>query len=124
MTADSSCPMVAGPTMNPIEGRVLSKTPEKTVGIPAQGSQSQQYFTVGSRAQKTKSLCKLFWVVYYSSSARIGNLLTRFPVAEKMAFPTAGAIGGTPGSPTPPKGASLETMKTSTLGISFMRRIG
>ena len=28
----------------------------------------------------------------------------RFPVAAKMALQSAGAIGGTPGSPTPPSG--------------------
>ncbi len=40
-----------------------------------------------------------------NSSGRTGNLLILFPTAEKMAFPTAGAIGGTPGSPTPPGGS-------------------
>src|SRR2546427_3236438 len=32
----------------------------------------------------------------------IGSFLTRFPVSAKIALHTAGAIGGVPGSPTPP----------------------
>ncbi len=32
----------------------------------------------------------------------IGNSRTRIPVAAKMALVTAAAIGGTPGSPSPP----------------------
>ena len=48
----------------------------------------------------------------------------RFPVRAKMAFVTAGAIGGTPGSPTPDGGSSLGIMKTSTSGISFIVNIG
>jgi len=34
---------------------------------------------------------------------------------------TAGAIGGVPGSPTPPIFSVLGTMCTSTFGISFIR---
>ena len=36
----------------------------------------------------------------------IGRLRMRLPVAAKIALHSAGAIGGTPGSPTPPSGAS------------------
>ena len=39
-----------------------------------------------------------------------GNSRIRFPVAAKIALQTAGANGGTPGSPTPAGGASLSTM--------------
>jgi len=39
-----------------------------------------------------------------------GNSRIRFPVAAKIALHTAGANGGTPGSPTPAGGASLSTM--------------
>jgi hypothetical protein len=35
------------------------------------------------------------------SSDLIGRRRTRLPVAAKIAFATAGATGGTPGSPTP-----------------------
>src|SRR5207249_11693980 len=50
-----------------------------------------------------------------------GSERNRFPVAAKMAFPIAGAIGGTPGSPIP-EGLSLDcTICTSTFGISRMR---
>src|SRR5579863_565055 len=43
-----------------------------------------------------------------------GNSLTRFPVAANTALQIAGAIGGTPGSPTPAGAAMLSTMCTST----------
>ena len=36
----------------------------------------------------------------------IGRLRMRLPVAAKIALHSAGAIGGTPGSPTPPSGVS------------------
>ena len=49
---------------------------------------------------------------------------SRLPVAAKTAFATAGAIGGVPGSPTPPVFSRLSTMCTSTFGISFMRSTG
>src|SRR6266853_6965207 len=39
-----------------------------------------------------------------------GSSRIRFPVAAKMALQTAGANGGTPGSPTPAGGASLSTI--------------
>ena len=68
--------------------------------------------------------CSLLPHDVLNSPARIGSLLILFPVAAKTAFPTAGAIGGTPGSPTPPSGSWLGVMKTSTAGISCIRRIG
>ena len=53
---------------------------------------------------------------------RTGRSRTRLPVAAKIALQMAGAIGGTPGSPTPAGGASLATMCTRVLsGASFMR---
>src|SRR5207302_1152204 len=48
----------------------------------------------------------------------IGNLRTRFPVPAKTALHTAGAMGGSPASPTPLGGASLGTRCTSISGIS------
>ena len=51
----------------------------------------------------------------------MGKDRTRAPVAWKSAFATAGAIGGTPGSPTPVGGAEESTMWTSTTGISLIR---
>src|SRR6266576_6108284 len=53
----------------------------------------------------------------------IGSFLTLFPVATKIALHTAGAIGGVPGSPTPPCESVLGTMCTSTTGISARRSI-
>jgi acyl-CoA thioesterase len=55
----------------------------------------------------------------YPSS--IGRRRTRFPVSAKSAFATAGAMGGSPGSPIPPGAAVLGRMKVSTLGISEIR---
>src|SRR5579862_1123992 len=50
-----------------------------------------------------------------------GSTRRRLPVAAAIAFATAGAIGGTPGSPTP-VGLSVDgTICTSTGGISLMR---
>src|SRR5438034_3048187 len=40
-----------------------------------------------------------------NSSGRIGSFRMRLPVAAKMALVTAGASGGTPGSPIPPAAA-------------------
>ena len=50
-----------------------------------------------------------------------GSLRMRLPVAANIAFATAGAIGGVPGSPIPPGASRLGTMCTSTFGIWFMR---
>ena len=41
------------------------------------------------------------------SSGFIGSFRTRIPVAAKTALATAGASGGSPGSPTPPGVAVL-----------------
>ena len=54
----------------------------------------------------------------------MGRRLIRLPVAAKTAFVTAGAIGGVPGSPTPPGFSLLGTMWTSTSGISRILRSG
>jgi hypothetical protein len=61
---------------------------------------------------------------FLNSSGMIGKRRMRLPVAAKIALATAGASGGTPGSPTPPAGALLERMCTSTTGISFILSIG
>src|SRR5207245_5090786 len=57
-------------------------------------------------------------------ASRNGSWRSRLPVAANIALATAGATGGTPGSPIPPAFSALETMCTSTSGISFSRRIG
>ena len=53
-----------------------------------------------------------------------GSRRRRFPVSANTALPTAGAIGGTPGSPMPPGFSALDTMNASTRGISDSRRTG
>src|SRR5207245_11253536 len=46
---------------------------------------------------------------YARSAARMGSRRMGLPVAAKIALHTAGAIGGVPGSPTPPGGSLLGT---------------
>src|SRR6266849_10192954 len=58
---------------------------------------------------------------YARSSARMGSRRIGLPVAAKMALHTAGAIGGVPGSPTPPGASPLSIICTSALGASLMR---
>jgi hypothetical protein len=63
---------------------------------------------------------------YTSFCFRIGSSRIRFPVAAKIALQIAGAIGGTPGSPTPVGGFSsipIRCTRVST-GASLMRATG
>ena len=53
----------------------------------------------------------------------IGRSLTRMPVAAKTALVTAGATGGTPGSPRPPRRSPEWMNSTWTRGASAMRII-
>src|ERR1700674_853558 len=56
----------------------------------------------------------------------IGRLRIRLPVAAKIALHRAGAIGGTPGSPTPPRGVAKSDARRCTRmsrGATFMRAI-
>ena len=53
---------------------------------------------------------------------RIGSRRIRLPVAAKIALVTAGATGGTAGSPTPPHFSPPESARWVRIsGISFMR---
>src|SRR5580704_13098496 len=47
------------------------------------------------------------YYVYVGICAPIGRRRTRLPVAAKIALQSAGANGGTPGSPTPLDGTSM-----------------
>jgi hypothetical protein len=49
-----------------------------------------------------------------------GSFLKRRPVALKMALESAGATGGTPGSPTPAGAADEATSSTDIAGLSFI----
>ena len=51
-----------------------------------------------------------------------GSVRIRRRVAAKMAFATAGAIGGVAGSPTPVGGSREATIATSISGVSLMRK--
>src|SRR3954468_4549438 len=53
-----------------------------------------------------------------------GKVRMRFPVAAKMAFATAGRIGGSVGSPNPVGGKLLLLQKISMAGVWRMRSIG
>jgi hypothetical protein len=57
-----------------------------------------------------------------AQASRNGKARRRCPVSAKTAFATAGAIGGTPGSPSPPIGASDARNSTVTRG-AFASRI-
>ena len=52
---------------------------------------------------------------------RIGSARTGLPVSLSIALATAGAIGGVPGSPTPPGNAAEGTMWVSISGAPAMR---
>src|SRR5439155_9662613 len=56
-----------------------------------------------------------------SRSLSIGSVRIRLPVSTKIALVTAGATGGTPGSPRPPGAWPESTMMVSTVGASPMR---
>ena len=55
------------------------------------------------------------------SAGSIGNRRSRFPVSAKTAFATAGATGGSGGSPSPVGDSALGTKWTSTRGASLSR---
>src|SRR5260370_8127690 len=77
-----------------------------------------------SRCQRHALFCNnLGRERYARSSAPMASRRTAFPLAARIALQTAGAIGGVPGSPTPPGASLLATMWTSTWGISFSRSI-
>lgn len=57
------------------------------------------------RARVIYILC----IAAFTASGVIGKFRSRAPVAAKTAFATAGATGGTPGSPMPPSGCLLTT---------------
>jgi hypothetical protein len=54
----------------------------------------------------------------------IGSERKRLPVAAKTALTSAGAIGGTPGSPIPPSLSPLWIIETSITGIWPICNIG
>jgi hypothetical protein len=53
-----------------------------------------------------------------------GKLRKRCPVKLNTALATAGATGGTAGSPIPSGGSMLGTITVSTSGASFIRSTG
>lgn len=53
--------------------------------------------------------------------SRSGRLRNRFPVNANTASATAGAIGGTPGSPMPSGGMALRITMVSTCGARSAR---
>ena len=61
---------------------------------------------------------------YVTPLTESGSDRRRFPVRANSALATAGAIGGTPGSPTPLGARSLATIHVSTLGAEAAVSIG
>src|ERR1700732_639367 len=84
------------------------------------GGASKNPQTVLNVAQGSHDLAP---AVSANSLARIGSRRMRFPVAAKIALASAGATGGTPGSPTPVGFTVLGTMCTSIFGDSKIRSI-
>jgi hypothetical protein len=60
----------------------------------------------------------------FKSSFESGRLRMRWPVSTEAALTTAGGTPGRPGSPIPPIGAPLSTMRTCTRGMRSGGRIG
>jgi hypothetical protein len=58
------------------------------------------------------------------SAACRGRVRSRLPVSLNSALATAGAMGGTAGSPIPVGLSSLSRTVTSMRGVSCMRRLG
>jgi len=57
----------------------------------------------------------------YAAERSSGSLRKYLPVKQATALATAGAIGGTPGSPRPVGGSLLGTKCTATGGASLIR---
>ncbi len=79
------------------------------------------------KPRATKAILKAFidFDNYTNFVFLIGNSRIRFPVAAKIALHSAGAMGGTPGSPTPAGASLLATTWTWVCcGASVMRATG
>jgi hypothetical protein len=77
------------------------------------------------RTWKVRGICKAYRSLQTEKPSFVsGRLLTRWPVAAKIALQIAGATGGKAGSPTPVGVKSLWMKCTSTLGAFGMRSIG
>src|SRR5207253_2098802 len=96
------------------ERRVLTR--HRGIGDqPRREAECRQYVTGGSLPNRHRFLLR------QAVSRAKGKRRTRRPVRWNRALATAGAIGGTPGSPTPVGAAADGTMWTSTAGICSMR---
>ena len=51
--------------------------------------------------------------------SRRSRFCRRLPLAAKTALTITGAMGGRPGSPTPPGDAKFDTIQISMIGISM-----
>ena len=87
------------------------------LGVDAAGDQGRQCREEGDGLE-----VHLFAPHAFGTKREKGRSRMRWPVSLAQALPTAGAIGGTPGSPTPVGFSSDGTMNTSTFGISLMRK--
>ena len=112
--------------LNGIDGEVAFRTTKQIpveivsmrLGEPGPGEDpfenlSHAFFFAGSFVDHAR----------FSVSGLMGSFLIRIPVAAKIPLQTAGAMGGVPGSPIPPRASPLGTMWTSITGVSFILSI-
>ena len=98
-------------------------------GGRAAGSQKLRILTVGERRWIAAPAARATPPIMGFARAQprslffTGSTRMRLPVAAKIALHSAGATGGTGGSPTPPQKPPLGTITVSTGGASAMRNI-
>jgi len=98
-------------------------------GGRAAGSQKLRILTVGERRWIAAPAARATPPIMGFARAQprslffTGSTRMRLPVAAKIALHSAGATGGTGGSPTPPQKPPLGTITVSTGGASAMRSI-
>ncbi|MGF6372355.1 hypothetical protein OKW40_005171 [Paraburkholderia sp. RAU6.4a] len=90
---------------------------QRSVDATALSFNADFILTVGSRSNSV-AFCRY---ARFSSDVSTGNARMRWPVALKIALQMAAEVGGTPGSPTPPGGASLGTIYTRVSGTESIR---
>src|SRR5258708_3204500 len=101
-------------------GQALLPVPE----VPALERWNNRNILASAFAAVSKGQARVPVLPQAKSSARIGNLRMRLPVAAKIALHSAGTTGGTESSPEPVGFSVLGTMWTSTTGIASRRSTG
>ncbi len=91
---------------------------ERAAGVPKSRRAGPKAPSRRKRARIRDGLPRMRGPVSTHTTFPIGSFRMRLPVSANTALHTAGAIGGVPGSPTPPCASLDGTMYTSTAGIS------